>query len=333
MFLAVSPFLMFLLYNPPAYRTWVRTSGSYNCSAGCEYSILINQTWSQEPNGYTRHALVLVPASSSKLPVVIDIHGMNGYARTQRVGNFLKNSIIVAPQGYKPPGKATGGQWNVMKEDSKAPDTDFFRELFIQIEEIQQADMNDVTIIGTSNGGGMVYRLLIEIEAPRPFQRVIIMISSLAKDQYRNGNFYTTSNSSILGHNVYDQIILPGSPGPEVIIMQGTLDTTVAYTGGLNIWLGTFIGAQENAYILARAFGYMGDMLADSDGVEVAAGVIKYEYSAGCSVTHFKMIDMRHNGLYNGLYVEWRHTYMKNIIEGEQNFNMTTKEGLKGGGI
>ena len=48
------------------------------CDTVCSSSqIKIRQTWSQEPAGYDRTAMVKVPSTSAgqKLPLVIDLHG------------------------------------------------------------------------------------------------------------------------------------------------------------------------------------------------------------------------------------------------------------------
>merc|ERR1712142_497017 len=74
--------------------------GSIDCPTGCSYQIKVNQVWSQEPNGYDRTAEVKVPATNTKLPVVIDLHGSGGRANTRRMSKFLTQSIIVAAQGY-----------------------------------------------------------------------------------------------------------------------------------------------------------------------------------------------------------------------------------------
>merc|ERR1712142_579586 len=132
--------------------------GSIDCPTGCSYQIKVNQVLSQEPNGYDRTAEVKVPATNTKLPVVIDLHGMGGSANVNRMG-FLHNSIIVAAQGYE-------RSWNILMEKSKAPDVEFIKALIEEIAEIQQADMNAVNIIGTSNGAAMITRLLVELKNP-----------------------------------------------------------------------------------------------------------------------------------------------------------------------
>jgi len=291
---------------PPTGST--AAPGSIDCQAGCSYTIKFDQSWGQETN-YERTADVLVPATSSaKLPVVIDLHGSGGLASTNRLGKFLKNSIIVAGQGYE-------RQWNIVKEKTKAPDTDYVKEVIRQIGEIQQADMDDVTIFGTSNGAGMIYRLLIEVEAPRPFHKVIPAVSTMTDNQYRDGTFYTPSNQNNTDDNVYDQAIVPGKPGPEVHYFHGTADRTVPYEAGKSLGV-NFIGAQEATYALAQAFGYEGAQLADAAGVTVQSGVTKYEYSTpDNSVIHYKMTDMGHNA-FDALYSDFIQDYIKTVVEG-----------------
>jgi len=295
--------------NAPPTAGPTNAPGSIDCAAGCSYTIKFNQYWAQEINGYERTAEVLVPATSSaKLPVVIDLHGSGGQAMTNRLGKFLKNSIIVAGQGYE-------RQWNIVKEKTKAPDTDYVQEVIRQVGEIQQADMDDVTIFGTSNGAGMIYRLLIEVAAPRPFHKVIPTVSTMAEDQYRGGIFYTPSNQNNTGDNVYDQAIVPGKPGPEIHYFHGTADRTVPYEAGTSLGV-NFIGAQEATYALAQAFGYEGAQLADAAGVTVQTGVTKYEYSTpDKSVIHYKMTDMGHNA-FDPLYSDFVQDYIKTVVEG-----------------
>ena len=41
--------------------------------------------------------------------------------------------------------------------------------------------------VGTSNGAGMIWRLLIELDNPRPFRRVIPMVSNFCEQQHHEG--------------------------------------------------------------------------------------------------------------------------------------------------
>merc|ERR550539_618822 len=50
-----------------------------------EVTLEIDQTWSQEPLGYTRTAKVAIPATSAgqKVPVVFHLHGNGGQGNTR----------------------------------------------------------------------------------------------------------------------------------------------------------------------------------------------------------------------------------------------------------
>ena len=117
---------------------------------------------------YFRTAKVTVPATTAgqKVPVVFHLHGNGGQGNTIPVGGWLGDDcVIVAPDGYE-------RSWNVYTETSKADDVSFIIDLIAKIgAEIPAADMNNVNIIGTSNGAALTYRLLIETGADRPFRR------------------------------------------------------------------------------------------------------------------------------------------------------------------
>jgi len=282
------------------------TTGSIDCPTGCSYQIKVNQAWSQEPNGYDRTAEVKVPATNTKLPVVIDLHGMGGSANVNRMG-FLHSSIIVAAQGYE-------RSWNILMEKSKAPDVKFIEALIEEIAEIQQADMNNVNIIGTSNGAAMITRLLIELKNPRKIKRVIPMVSHLLENQYHDGAYWMPTNDDNGRVTNYDLEVVPDSPGPEVLYFHGTADRTVPYEGGRSLGM-MFIGAQASTYAYAKAFGYNGGQIADEAGVAVQEGVTKYEYNGASRVVHYKMDDMPHNA-FDPLYREFIQDFLISTIEG-----------------
>ena len=132
----------------------------------------MTQTWDQEPAGYDRTATAYLPdtpATSGKLPVVIDLHGFGGKGmkRWKDIGDQI---IFVGADGYCTEGSPCS--WNVFGEPSKAPDTEFILELIAKIgTEIPEADMDNVNIVGTSNGAALTYLLTLSTGSDRPFRR------------------------------------------------------------------------------------------------------------------------------------------------------------------
>merc|ERR1719483_1148329 len=265
-------------------------------TTGGDLTLSVEQTWSQELDGYNRTAVYSIPEnsqSSDKFPVVIDLHGNGGQADLRRSGYLGDACIIVAANGYE-------RSWNIYSENSKAPDVDFIKDLITKIsEEIPQADMSDVTLIGTSNGAGLIYRLLIEIENPRPFHRVIPTISSMINKQYHDDSFWKPSVLNNLDENNFDTATVPSSPGPQILHFHGTEDGTVPYVGGGGAFLGDtvdFLSAQENDFLFAKAFGYDGEQIPDAQGVMVMdrSDIIKNSYLDD-TVVHYKLVGAAHN--------------------------------------
>merc|ERR1719153_2189960 len=137
---------------PPSGTTIPNPGG-----AAQELELELVQSWSQETD-YTRTAQVTVPATTAgqKVPVVFHLHGNGGQGNTRPVGGWLGDEcIIVAPDGYE-------RSWNVFTEKSKADDVSFILDLITKIgTDIPAADMNNVNIIGTSNGAALTYSLMI----------------------------------------------------------------------------------------------------------------------------------------------------------------------------
>ena len=147
---------------------------SYTAYTGdfTEKILTVTQTWDQEPAGYDRTATAYLPdtpATSGKLPVVIDLHGF-GSQGTKRWKDIGDQIIFVGADGYCPPDSKCS--WNVFGEPSKAPDTEFILELIAKIgTEIPEADMDNVNIVGTSNGAALTYLLTLSTGSDRPFRR------------------------------------------------------------------------------------------------------------------------------------------------------------------
>merc|ERR1719427_73708 len=248
---------------------------------GGDTVITILQSWTQETEGYQRTAEVRVPPSTSgqKFPVVIDLHGNGGQGNLKRFGDTVGDgAVLVAPSGYE-------RSWNIIKEKSKAPDVEFILALIETVgKEISVADKEDGTIIGTSNGAAMINRLLIEVDGPLPFHRVIPMVSMLIEDQYHDGSFWMRSADS---EEVYDVVRNPSTPGPEFLYFHGTEDGACPYNGGKGVLKLQFLSSQDATYTWAKYWGETGPQLEDEEGTDTESGMVEYSYLGG-HVVHYK---------------------------------------------
>ena len=245
----------------------------------------IRQIWHQETNGYDREVFVREPKKvNGKVPVVIYFHGNGGQA-SRSLGRFgyLDNILFLAPQGYE-------RSWNIFGERSEAPDVAFFREILKRIPKYYpQADIQNLVLIGSSNGAGMINRIMIEMEE-HPYRAVIQLVASLIEKQYHDGSFWVSSNSS----NLYDIPKKPANPGPEILYFHGSEDKVVPYNGGLRSGKFAHVSAQDTAYAWAKAFGFKGARIPDAKGREVSDGFILYDYP-DARVRHYKLSGSGHN--------------------------------------
>jgi len=268
-------------------------------SGAYDTTLSLTQTWSQEPAGYSRTAKVSVPATSQgqKVPVVIHLHGNGGQGNTQVLGKWLgEDCVIVSADGYE-------RSWNIYTEKSKADDVGFILNLIAMVgEEIPAADMNNVNIIGTSNGAALTYMLMIQTGADRPFRRAFPMVSSLISPQYHDGSFWMFEESAAPGEaNEHDIAVVPVFDDDfEYAHFHGTEDGALQYEGqspGPGFLGGAdVISAQTTDFLWAQAMGYTGAQMADSDGVMVgtdAKPVQEYSYLDG-KVRHYKLIGEGH---------------------------------------
>ena len=249
-------------------------------------TLTIRQTWSQEPNGYDRTALVRVPPGAGPFPVVIMFHCHGGSATTflNSMGDRFDHIIRVAPNGYHQ-------SWNIDREKSQAPDVDFTRRLIALLKTHPNVDSSNLSIYGNSNGSGLVNRLLIELEAGT-FQKAAGIVSQMISKMYQNGTFRYNSS----GNNEYDEVIVPAT-GRKIINIDGTDDLVIPYQGGHAV--GTkFLSAQESIYRFAQAMGETGPMLTDAQGepgkgTKSSAEIVRYAYLGG-DVVHYKVLGGNH---------------------------------------
>jgi len=271
-------------------------------SAGGTFQIKIRQTWSQEPAGYDRTAMVKVPSTSAgqKLPLVIDLHGAGGQGHVERLGYLGEGVVIAAADGYE-------RTWNINAEPSQADDVSFLLQLIEKVtSEYPAADKDDVTIVGTSNGAAMIYRLLIVTSKDRPFNRVLPMVSSLISPQWREGHFWKSAIMPGVDNDYSAPAELEFADNFEYAHFHGTEDGTIKYEGaspgppflGDNV---DVIAAQKTDFLFARELGFTGAQLADSAGVVPAeAGCDNYrEYTyLGGRARHFKDIGGTHGSVF-----------------------------------
>ncbi len=248
-------------------------------------ALRIRQDWHQEPDGFDREVFVRTPEKAGgKVPVVIYFHGNGGLAsKSVRRFSYLKDVLFLAPQGYE-------RSWNIFGERSEAPDVEFLKQLLRRIPlNFPQADMQNLVLIGSSNGAGIINRIMIEMDE-HPYRLVIQLVASLIEEQYHDGSFWASSKST----NRYDILRKPVTPGPEVLYFHGTEDKVVPYAGGLRSRKYPHVSAQDTAYAWAKAFGHEGPKIPDTKGREVAKGLILYAYP-DASVRHYKLTGSGHN--------------------------------------
>ena len=245
----------------------------------------IRQSWSQEPNGFKREYVVRFPKNDLRsCPITILFHG-NGGSAEPMIRNWdktLPDHILVSAQGYQK-------SWNVTKERSKAPDVNFVKMILRDVvSRYPQADDSHVSLIGSSNGAGMVYRLLIELDDTCNVRNALAFVSSMTVGQYHDEQFWkrtdeTTSN--------YDQSVEP-SGKRRIITIHGSGDSVVPYYGGRGAG-GIHLSAQDTAYAWATAQGYRGDQRPDIEGKPCGKNLLMYDYPQS-GVTHIKVIDGGH---------------------------------------
>lgn len=233
----------------------------------------IRQTWDQEPDGFDRPVYVSEPENRDReVSVVIFFHGGGGKAggSIRKWSRLFPKHLVVAPQGYL-------GFWNVQGERSKAPDVTLFKQLLKEIDDrYDYADMESVSLIGSSNGAAYIYRLLIEVEEDL-FRSAVPLVSSLLESQHHDGAFWKSADESETDD--LDTKASPVKSGRRILYLHGTDDRTVPFDGGLRFGKFKHHSAQATANILARHFGYSGEDHKPGDGRKIAEGLIRHDYA------------------------------------------------------
>ena len=247
---------------------------------------VIRQSWSQEKEGYDREYFVSVPKKKmSKIPVLFVFHGGGGQASNMIRGwsRRFSDYLVVSPQGYK-------RGWNISAEATKAPDTDFFKEIIKDLKiKYPNADLSGVSMVGFSNGAGHIFRLLIEIDDVNLIKRVVAMVSSMETGQYHDDSFWQRSDDQDGNYDLKKKPVTKSS----MLTVHGTEDRVVPYNGGKRGRNAVHLSAQDTAFYWARNNGFKGEKISDGKGKEISQGIISYGYKKA-NVTHLKVIDAGH---------------------------------------
>ena len=245
----------------------------------------IRQSWSQEPNGFEREYVVRSPSKDvTSCPITILFHGNGGSAEpmVRSWDKQLADHILVSAQGYEK-------SWNITKERSKAPDVEFVKRILQDVtRRYPQADNSKVSLIGSSNGAGMVYRLLIELDNSYGIQNAVAFVSSMTTSQYHDERFWKRSDETTSNYD--EPVELSGRW--RIVTIQGSADSVVPYFGGRGPG-GIHLSAQATAYAWAVAQGYKGAQKPDKEGKPCGEKLLMYDYPQS-GVTHIKVIDGGH---------------------------------------
>jgi len=247
---------------------------------------VIRQSWDQEKEGYDREYFVSVPEKiKSKIPVLFVFHGGGGQASNMIRGwaKRFSDYLVVSPQGYR-------RGWNISDEATKAPDTDFFKEIIKALKiNYPKADLSSVSMVGFSNGAGYIFRLLIEIDDENLIRNVVPIVSSMEEGQYHDGSFWQRSDDQNGNYDVKKKPVTKSS----ILTVHGTEDRVVPYAGGMRGRNARHVSAQETAYAWARLKGYEGEKIDADKGKEISPGIVSYAYK-GANVTHLKIVGAGH---------------------------------------
>lgn len=233
------------------------------------------------------------PGALASLPVVVHLHGSGGQGTVRILSYLGDDAVIVAPSGYQ-------RSWNIYNEKSKADDVSFILEVIRRVgEETSVANTSDVTIVGTSNGAAMIYRLLLETGRERPFHRVVPMASSLISVQHHDSQFWRSASGTATDHSI--AVVPQFSSKFEYVHFHGTEDGALAYLGASPgpAFLGEgvdLLPAHTTDFLFAQAMGHSGRQLGDGEG-EVEGSLQTYSYLGG-RARHVKVIGGSHGSVF-----------------------------------
>ena len=247
--------------------------------------ITITKTWGQQPSGYTYPMDISVPSGTPPIngfPICILLHGngQTGSSILTQYQSILNCHALIAPTGYM-------NSWDICAENSEAPDMDMILDLIDSLQNYSNININQIRILGFSNGAGLANRIFIENNDPR-IDIVCAVVSQLNEPQYHLGDYYqpngsSNSSSSYCG---YDNVIVPIS-GRKYLSICNDNDPIIPYLGGTSIVGVDFLNAQDATFIVAQSQGYSGTQIIGPGNPIGSPLIFEYSYLSG-DVVHLR---------------------------------------------
>ena len=237
--------------------------------------LTLEQSWSQEPSGWTYPVAVSVPSGdvpAQGFPVGILLHGNggNGFQMINLGGNLLTDHIVVAPTGYL-------NSWNLCGENSEAPDIAMLSDLVTQLSAFDNVDASHIRLIGSSNGAGLVNQAFIELDHPG-VDAFVAIVSQMNEPQYHQGSFHRPSGvtNAPLPFCGYNEVVVPAQ-GRKYLSICNHNDSVVPYDGGPAVG-NFFLPAEVAIHQIALQQGHFGPP-------------VPGEAVAGSNLTAFRYLD------------------------------------------
>lgn len=236
----------------------------------------LDQTWSQQPNGWSYPMAVSVPAidpPAGGFPVGILLHGNggNGAQMLNLGGNLLSDHILLAPTGYL-------NSWNLCGENSEAPDMAMLSDLIVQLATFDNVDAQHIRLIGSSNGAGLVNQAFIELDDPG-IDAFVAIVSQMNEPQYHQGAFHRPSGPTDAPQPFcgYNEMVVPAQ-GRKYLSVCNHNDSVVPYGGGPAVG-NFFLPAEVAIHQVALQQGHVGPPVS---GEPVAgSGLTAFSYLDG----------------------------------------------------
>ena len=237
-------------------------------------TISFTQTWQQQSSGFSRTAQVVVPDTTGtalegkKIPVVISLHD-DGFTQANGITNvnFISDKILIAPQGYN-------NQWNIGYQTSKADDIALLDSIITSLNNYDNVDTREITIIGYGNGGQLALQYS-NYSQNASVKNIIAFNGLLNVDQYQTNDhsFYTYDLDDQLQDQstIINWISVTPLGSKNILMFNGKDDLNFLYNGG-TVGAQELYSAENSIYGMARADGSTEDKIttatSESDGSE-----------------------------------------------------------------